>query len=178
MTRHVKLGVQSIRELWDRARREHSTPPEVAWSVAVGVLSGSTPLWGLHMWIALGLATVLRLNRLWAFLGSRVSFGPIYVWIVLSEIELGHRARTGAWASMTAHDAWSYVAAGGFLHQGKELLVDWIAGSFAVGPALAAAAGLVAYGAARRAPVTPRTPGALLPPSSGSPRSEPPAPTR
>lgn len=66
------------RELWERAKREHSTPREVGWSVGVGLFCGCTPFLGLHMWIALGLASPFRLNRLWAFLGSRVSSNVIF----------------------------------------------------------------------------------------------------
>ncbi|HLK37152.1 MAG TPA: DUF2062 domain-containing protein, partial [Polyangiaceae bacterium] len=61
------------RALWERALRERSSPPEVGLSVGVGVFAACTPLLGAHAWIALGLATLLRLNRVWAFLASRVS---------------------------------------------------------------------------------------------------------
>ena len=68
-------------------------PREVAWSVAVGVFCGCSPFIGLHMWMALGLATALRLNRLWAFVGSRVSSSILVAWIAFSEVELAHRLR-------------------------------------------------------------------------------------
>jgi hypothetical protein len=163
------------RALWDRARREHSTPREVGWSVAVGVFSGCTPFLGLHMWIALGLATILRLNRLWAFLGSRVSTNVLYVWIVFAEIELAHRLRFGAWPALAPSEA---------LDHGRQLFFDWLVGTPLVGLPLAAALGAIAYVVARRwpardlAPLTPltsRTPAELRPPSSGSRPSAPPA---
>jgi len=155
-----EFGLARLRGLWDQARREHSTPREVGWSVAVGVFSGCTPLWGLHMWIALGLASVLKLNRLWAFLGSRVSMAPIFVWIVFVEIELAHRVRTGAWAALTPTQA---------LERGRELLGDWALGAPVVGLGLGAVLGLAAYGLALLRPVRDRTPGEPRPPSSGSP---------
>jgi uncharacterized protein (DUF2062 family) len=158
-----------MRRLWRRALDEHSTPREVAWSVGVGVFSGCTPFFGLHMWIALALATLFRLNRVWAFLGSRVSSNLIYVWIAFAEIELAHRLRTGAWATLAPRDA---------LVHGKELLGDWLLGSGVVGAALAAATGLLAYALARRRGVTPRTPDEPRPPTSESPPSAPPAPSR
>ncbi len=129
------------RDLWERAKREHSSPSEVGWSVAVGVFSGCTPFLGVHMWIALGLATVLRLNRLWAFLGSRVSSNVLFVWIAFSEIEVAHRVRTGAWAPLAPADA---------LDHGRELFGDWLLGALAVGSALAALLGAVAYFLSRR----------------------------
>jgi uncharacterized protein (DUF2062 family) len=170
LDRAYQLGV--------RAKEEHSTPPEVGLSVAVGVFSACTPLLGFHMWIALALATVFRLNRLWAFLGSRISIVPVYLWISFCEIELGHRLRAGAWVHMSAREALSH---------GKELSLDWAIGTGPIGCALGAACGLAAYAWARgwpknrvatvplelEAPVTTRKLDAPLARSSESPRSEP-----
>jgi uncharacterized protein (DUF2062 family) len=161
-----------------RARSEHSTPPEVGFSFGVGVFSACTPLLGFHMWIALALATVFRLNRLWAFLGSRISIMPVYLWISFCEIELGHRLRAGAWVRMSFREALSH---------GKELSLDWAIGTGLIGCALAAVGGLAAYVCVRgwpksrvatvplelEAPVTTHKLDAPLARSSESPRSEP-----
>jgi uncharacterized protein (DUF2062 family) len=125
-------------EFFARARREHSSPPEIGFSVAVGVFSACTPLLGLHTWMALAAATLLRLNRLWAVLGSRM---PMFIWIAFCEIQVAHRLRSGAWASLAPSDVTSH---------GRQLLTDWIAGTVIVGGVLAAATGLVAYALARR----------------------------
>ena len=180
MRRLIRRFWTKTRDLWRRARQEHSSPREVGWSVAVGVFSGCTPFLGLHMWIALGLASLARLNRLWAFLGSRVSTNLLFVWIAFAEIEVAHRLRTGAWAP---------VAPSQVLEQGRQLFLDWLVGTPLVGIPLAAALGLLAYVAARRwrarearepgdappgAPeLTPRTPDEPPPPSSGSRPSAP-----
>jgi uncharacterized protein (DUF2062 family) len=159
------------RELWERARREHSTPREVGWSVGVGVFCGCTPFLGLHMWLALLLASVLRLNRLWAFLGSRVSTNLLFVWIAFSEIELAHRLRAGTWAPLAPSEV---------LAQGKQLFGDWALGTPLIGGPLAVILGLMAYASARRwraRELTAHTPDAPRPPSSGSRPSAPPAPT-
>ena len=173
MPRFLVRAWRRTRDLWQRAKREHSTPREVGWSVAVGVFCGCTPFLGLHMWMALGLATVFRLNRLWAFLGSRVSVSVLLAWLAFSEIELAHRVRTGAWMPTTPEEA---------LAHGWQLFGDWLIGAAFVGAALGALLGLVAYGVARRwrpeaVSLTPRKLEAPLPPSSGSPPSAPPAPT-
>jgi hypothetical protein len=161
------------RRLWQRAKQEHSSPREVGWSVAVGVFCGCTPFIGFHMWLALALATLLRLNRLWAFLGSRISTNVIFAWLAYSEIQCAHRLRTGAWLPLSPRDA---------LAQGH-VFGDWLVGSGLVGAALAAIFGLSAYVLARRwqssrglrPPAS--TPPGPLPPSSESPPSAPPAPT-
>jgi len=163
---------ERARDLWERAKREHSTPREVGWSVAIGVFCGCTPFIGLHMWMALGLATVFRLNRLWAFVGSRVSSNVVFAWLAFSEVEVAHRLRTGAWEQLAPEDV---------LSQSRQLLGDWLLGSILVGGALAAVLGLLAYRAARgwrrRHPLKPQPPDAAPPPSSGSRPSAPPAPT-
>jgi uncharacterized protein (DUF2062 family) len=133
--------VARLRALWQLIRHEHATPREIGRAVAVGVFSGCTPAIGFHGWIAVGLATLLRLNRLWAFLGSRVCTFFLLPWIVLAEVELAHRLRTGAWAEVTVETV---------LRQAPGLLVDWIAGAVIVGSVLAGVMGLVAYGVARR----------------------------
>jgi uncharacterized protein (DUF2062 family) len=161
------------RDLWERAKREHSTPREVGWSVAIGVFCGCTPFIGFHMWMALGLATVFRLNRLWAFLGSRVSPNVVFAWLAFSEIEVAHRLRTGAWEPLAPEDV---------LTHGRQLLGDWLLGSVLVGGALAALLGLLAYRASRgwqrrRTLRPPPPPDAAPPPSSGSRPSAPPEPT-
>lgn len=175
-----KKWIARARDLWRRARQEHSSPREVGWSVALGVFIGCTPFIGLHMWLALGLATLLELNRLWAFLGSRISSSVLFAWLGFSEIELAHRARTGAWLKLAPAEV---------MTAGWKLLGDWLLGALVVGSVLAAFFGLLAWSAARRwqrtrqaetppdaAPVSPRTPDEPRPPSSGSPPSAPPAP--
>ena len=141
MRRRVNWPLQQMRLLWRRAVDEHSTPREVAWSLALGVFSGCTPFVGLHMWIALAVATIFRLNRLWAFVGSRVSSNVVFVWIAFAEIELGHRLAAGTWVSLVPREA---------LAHGRELLLDWLLGAAIVGSVLAAIAGVVAYFVARR----------------------------
>jgi hypothetical protein len=131
------------------------------------------------MWLALGLATLLRLNRLWAFVGSRISSSFMFSLLAFTEIELAHRLRFGAWLALEPRD---------ILHHWRELAGDWVLGCVPVGGALAVILGLSAYGIALRwrrekaaaataAAVTPSKPAESLPPSSGSPPSAPPAPT-
>lgn len=128
------------KRLWERAKREHSTPREVGWSVGLGVFTGCTPFIGFHMWIALGLASLFRLNRLWAFLGSRVSSNVIFVWIAFAEIESAHRLRTGSWMPVAPQEV---------LAHGWDLALDWLAGAALVGSVLGVLVGLGAYVAAR-----------------------------
>jgi uncharacterized protein (DUF2062 family) len=158
-----------LRALWDLARRERSSPHQTALSIAIGTFAAFTPFIGLHMWIALGLATLLRLNRLWAFLASRVSIAPVFATVAFAEIEAAHRLRTGTWLPLAPTDV---------LGHARELMLDWLLGTPLVGGALAACAGGITYVVARRVATTraaalTHTPGELPPPSSESPPSEP-----
>jgi uncharacterized protein (DUF2062 family) len=130
-----------MRDLWERAKREPSTPRQVGLSVGLGAFAACTPFIGAHLWISLGLATLFRLNRLWAAIGSRLSMTPILLLTTFSEIQVAHRLRTGTWVAMSWHQAFDH---------GKELLLDWIAGTVLVGGPIAITLGLVAYSLARR----------------------------
>jgi uncharacterized protein (DUF2062 family) len=148
------------RELWERAKREPSSPRQIAFSVAVGAFTACTPFLGFHLGIAVVLATLLRLNRPWAMIASRTP-PPLFLAITFAEIELAHRLRTGRWAPIELHSA---------LAQARELTIDWALGTLIVGVPLAALVGLLAWVIARRwQRLNPRTPGAVRRPSSESP---------
>jgi uncharacterized protein (DUF2062 family) len=150
----------SLKNLWLLALRERATPLGIAGSVAVGVFSGCTPFIGLHAGIAILAATLLRLNRVWALVGSRVSFFLVLPGIILAEIQIGHRLRAGEWAALR----WSNA-----VERANEWFTDWCLGSIPVGVALAFVLGATAYGVAKRFDtLTPRTPAPAPPPPSGS----------
>ena len=130
-----------VRTLWRLAKTERATPPEVAWAVGVGVFVGCTPALGLHGWIAVGAATLFRLNRLYAFLGSRVSSVFVLPWIVLCEVQLAHRMRTGSFLALTKSDV---------LAKARDFLLDWCIGTLPVGGAMAAFFAMAAYAWAKR----------------------------
>ncbi len=165
--RPLRRYYERARSLWRAALREHASPREVGWSVGIGVFCGCTPFIGLHMWMALGLTTIFRLNRLWSFVGSRISSSVVLYVVAFSEIDLGHRLRAGAWVRIAPRDV---------LEHGRELFGDWLIGSLIVGTALGVILGVLAY-ALRARQLSRRTPGGPRPPSSESPPSAPPAPT-
>jgi uncharacterized protein (DUF2062 family) len=143
--RLARRGLSGLRETWALAKREPSSPVEIALSVGVGVFAACTPFLGLHMWIAMGVATLLRLNRVWAFLASRCTFMPIFAGVAFAEIEVAHRIRTGAWLALVPSEA---------VARAPQLLWDWGLGTLIVGGGLAAAAagGAYAIASVRRTP--------------------------
>jgi len=153
-----------LRSLWQRAKSERASPREIGAAVLVGVFAGCTPAVGVHGWIAVGAATALRLNRLWAFIGSRVSNPLILPLVVFAELEVGHALRTGETITLSRSDV---------LARAPGLLVDWLIGTVPVGGGLGVLLGALAWAIAswrikRRRARAPR-------PSSGSPPSGSPA---
>ena len=132
--------VGRARELWVLLWKEHTSPREIGIAVAMGVFVGCTPAFGFHGWIALGLATLFRLNRIWAWLGSRVSNILIFPWIVIGEVELGHHLRFGGWLHLTEAE---------IVDRKSKLLTDWAIGSIPVGIGAALVLGLLAFGIAQ-----------------------------
>jgi uncharacterized protein (DUF2062 family) len=162
--------LRGLRSLAQRALAEHSSPREVGLAVGLGTFCACTPLIGFHLWMALGLATLLGLNRVWAAVGSRATTVPVLFLVVFSEIQLAHRVRTGAWVPLSPRE---------ILAHGRELPFDWWLGTPLVGGAYAVVLGTVAYVLARRrqGALTQRTPVGPLPGSSGSLPSERPTPS-
>ena len=79
---HTRLVPRKRIGLRDRVAalaRESSSPLALGVAVAFGVVCGSSPFLGIHSLIALGLATLLRLNRPATFLGSLISTPPAAV---------------------------------------------------------------------------------------------------
>lgn len=128
-----------LRVLWRLATTERATPRQIALAAFLGAFVGSTPVIGFHGWIAVGLATALRLNRLYAFLGSRVSSPLVLPFIVIAEIQLAHRVRCGEFIALTRADV---------LEHAKGMLLDWCLGTAPVALIVGTIAGAAAYGLA------------------------------
>jgi uncharacterized protein (DUF2062 family) len=84
-----------LREAWARLRGGELTPKRAAWSVAVGLAIGVTPLWGVHWAIVLAVCVPLELDAAVAFLASNVSLPFIAPFLTFAEIEIGAWLRTG-----------------------------------------------------------------------------------
>jgi uncharacterized protein len=147
---------EKIRLLWKLAKSERASPREIGWAVAIGAFAGCTPAIGFHGPLAMGLATLFRKNRLFAWLGSRISNMVFLPFIALAEVQISHRIRSGAWLVINRDNA---------LEQAPHLLLDWCLGTFPVGAAVGIVMGLGSYAFAY--PETP--PAEARPPSSGSP---------
>ena len=78
-----------IRRRFDDLKNEQASPEKLGMAVALGVFCGLSPLLGLQTLLALGLAWLLRLNKLAVLIGLQISAPPFTPFVVLAEIELG-----------------------------------------------------------------------------------------
>jgi uncharacterized protein (DUF2062 family) len=85
----------------DKLRKEHVSPARIGVAVGVGVLIGCSPFWGLHFLIALGVATLFRLNRLAVLVGTQISMPPLTPLLLFGNAQLGSWIITGKGLSLS-----------------------------------------------------------------------------
>ena len=85
----LRKAVKRMRGRFEALKAEHSSAARLGVAVGVGVFCGLSPLIGFQFLLALGLAWLLRLNKLAVMLGLQISAPPITPLVVLAEIQLG-----------------------------------------------------------------------------------------
>ncbi len=154
------------RDLWESAKRERASPRQIGVAVAVGTVACFAPVLWFHLAAALLLATIFRLNRLWAAAASQLpsAFGLLRPFILFVELNVGHLVLTGTWLDLDPRQA---------LRDAPHLLAAWGVGAAVVCAVLGVALGVAAYAWAKRrdarGEATPRTPDESPRPSSESP---------
>lgn len=129
-----------LRELLYRLRTEGGTPGRQAQAVALGVVIGCSPFYGLHLALCLVFARLLRLNRALTYLAAHVSVPGLWPLLVFGEIQVGRWLRGGGRlpfrpSELRGLDPWQFG-------------VDLLVGSALVGVALAIPLALLTYRAA------------------------------
>lgn len=117
--------------------RAHATPPRLAVAVALGVLVGCSPFYGLHALIGLALGKLLRLNLVAVFAGTNISVPFVAPFLVFASVQTGHRLLHGRWVSLGV-DGLTLEVAG-------RLFAAWLLGAGLVGAALGIVSGAVTY---------------------------------
>lgn len=133
-------GWARVRDLGASVLREHASPSRLALAVGVGALAGSSPLVGLHALVAVGIASLTRLNRVAAFAGSNVSIGPMMPLLFAAELAIGSRL-----LGIALPTTWPHSPTEAFSGAAKALWIGWLF----VGTASAALLGGITYVAAR-----------------------------
>lgn len=120
--------------------QERASPRELALSLALGALIGTSPLVGLHMVVAVPLATLLRLNRGLTIIGTNFTIGPLVGLVVAGEVLLGAKLLGRELPALSAANA---------LDVAKGALGAWWLGFAVVGPSVGALVALLVYPLAR-----------------------------
>lgn len=89
MTRRVRWP--GWRQAWRELAGTDLSVPNLSAALAVGALVAPTPVLGLHTWMAVGLALLLRLNRLAAFAGSNLANPLTMAPLVWLDVQIGAR---------------------------------------------------------------------------------------
>ncbi len=118
-----------------RLRTEAASPARQAWSVALGLFIGATPLFGLHLAMSMGLGWAFRLNRLKIYLAANISNPVIAPFLVTAELQVGSWLRRGHF----------YTTFGFAGVRPLAVTADLAIGTLVVGCALAVAGGLLTY---------------------------------
>ncbi|MFY9822566.1 MAG: DUF2062 domain-containing protein [Thermoanaerobaculia bacterium] len=84
---------KGLRDLLYRLRTEGTSPRDQAIAVALGAFIGCTPLYGLHLFLCIAFARLLRVNPALAYLASHVSLPGLWPFIMMAELEVGRRLR-------------------------------------------------------------------------------------
>lgn len=106
-------------------------------SIALGVFVGISPFWGFQTLIVLGLAVVLRLNKLISFAFSNVSFPPFIPFIIYGSLKVG--------SYFTASDAVLSFDKSLTFSDVTEHLQQYLIGSFVLAAVSAVIFGSIAY---------------------------------
>ena len=138
---------KGLRELLYKLRTEGTSPKKQASAVAVGVLIGCSPFYGLHLALCLLFARLLRLNQGLTYLAAHVSLPGLWPFLVLAELEVGRRLRGKSYLQIHVADI-RRIGLG-------EVGIDLLLGSAVIGAILAVVLGSLTYWAARRRQLRP-----------------------
>ncbi len=131
-----------LRHWWRQVKNEQATPRRLGLAVAVGVVLGCSPFWGLQMILAVSLAWLFRLNKLAVLLGTQVSTPPFTPLLIVGTAQVGELLLRGRWLPLGLAEVRALHASDLFAN----LFFDMLLGSLVLGGAL----GLV-FGAATSA---------------------------
>lgn len=154
---------------------DHASPAQLFSSCVLGCVVGSTPFFGAHFWICLGLARLLRLNFATVYAAANISIPPLLPFLGYACARVGG-AILGRHGVERHVDAAIAVGVREHLHRFLDVFVAWTVGAPFVGVAIGVVMGtVVATIAARRnAPRfdrdTRETIGAIVARFAGAPR--------
>jgi uncharacterized protein (DUF2062 family) len=135
-----------LRRSWRALLEERSSPARIGVAVFWGVVVGCSPFYGFQNLIAVGSATLFRLNRPAVVLAAQVTMPPFTPLVIFASLQVGHLLRFGQWLAISLDE----VRAAEPEELAKRLAADFVLGSFTVGVALGIPIALLAMRAVVR----------------------------
>ncbi|BBO93113.1 DUF2062 domain-containing protein [Desulfosarcina ovata] len=97
----TSTSAQSIRiRIWRRLTRIQGAPREIALGFSLGIMIGMTPFWGTHVFLSLGLASLLGWSRISAIAGVNITnvvtaplIYPLNYWVGIRLVGFSEGAR-------------------------------------------------------------------------------------
>lgn len=136
----------------DRARawisslaHEHASPGRLFAACVVGAIVGSTPFFGFHLPLCIGVAMLLRLNRVAVYGAANVSIPPVAPFLAFACIEVGSFVLHGRGAALGVdglRDVSPWRLAG-------DVFLSWLVGAPLVGGVIGVVLGAVVAQTAR-----------------------------
>ena len=134
------------RELARLIWREHRSPARVAGALVVGFIVGCTPLFGLQLFLCIGLSWLLRLNLPIMYGAANISIPPMVPLLGWVSVELGTYVTSGRLLALGRADFTAARLPGTL----KVCFWAWLRGGVILGAALGAVVGGVVYALLRR----------------------------
>ena len=129
---------------WRALLAEHSDPGRLAAACVVGAMVGCTPLFGLHFWVCLAAAWLLRLNKVTVYAAANISIPPLVPLLGFASVQTGERLLHGAFLTTPLAEFRRNLAA-----MTGRFFVDWLVGGLLVGAGIGMGLAAVVFTLAR-----------------------------
>ena len=136
----------ALRTSTRRLIHEHTDPVQLGVAVGLGVLIGCSPFLGVQTLVGLGLAWILRLNRVAVLLGLQISVPPLTAFVLFADAQVGALSLRGQWLPLSV-EAMRAVRS---FRDVADLLGVLVLGGAIVGAVLAVVTGLTTTFVIRR----------------------------
>ena len=125
------------RQAWRRLRGGELTPRRAALSVAVGLVIGITPAFGLHWLLVIAVCVPLRLDTGVSYLAANISLPFIAPFITFAELETGALVLHGRFMSIAPSQVKTLEL--------RTLLAELVVGTAVVAPTGGLLGGAITY---------------------------------
>ena len=142
----VRTVGAALRTATRRLMHEHTDPVRLGVAVGFGVLIGCSPFLGVQTLVGLGLAWILRLNRVAVLLGLQISVPPLTPFVLFADAQLGALSLRGQWLPLSV-EAMRAVRS---FREVADLLGVLVLGGAILGAVLAVVSGLATTFVIRR----------------------------